>query len=168
MKAYLFFLAALLVGSTPGRAQKISATQVPAAVRATFETRFPAVKTITWKKEMQQVRPVYEYETHNDFHARDAFLTEEVYEASFRLTGQEMSVLITQNGLLQETETEMTTNQLPSAVLASLARDFNAYQVREAATIVRADGRTLYEAEIALAGKKQDVHFTADGQLAVR
>jgi hypothetical protein len=166
MKGYLFFLAALLAGSTAGLAQKISATRVPAVVRATFEARFPAVKSITWKKELQQVRPVYEYETHNDFRARDAFLTEEVYEASFRLTGQEMSVLITPTGLLQETETEMAATQLPAAVLASLARDFNTYQVREAATIIKADGSTVYEAEIALAGKKQDVHFTADGQLA--
>ncbi|GAB3861062.1 hypothetical protein GCM10028822_39960 [Hymenobacter terrigena] len=168
MRVCLFFLAVLLAGSTAGLAQKISATQVPAAVRATFETRFPAVKAITWKKERQQVRSAYEYETHNDFQARDAFLTQEVYEASFRLTGQEMSVLITSAGLLQEMETEMATNQLPAAVLASLARDFNTCQVREAATIVKADGSTLYEAEIARAGKKQDVLFTADGRLAAQ
>jgi hypothetical protein len=137
-------------------------------VRATFATRIPTVKTITWEKESQPVKQVYEYETHHDFWARDAFLTQEVYEASFRLSGQQMSVVITPAGLVQETETNMTASQLPPAILASLARDFAAYQVREAATIIKADGSTVYEAEVALAGKKQDVLFAADGQLAAR
>jgi len=168
MKAYLFSLATLLAYSTTSLAQTISPTQVPALVQVTFATRFPTVKTLTWEKESQPVKQVYEYETHNDFGARDAFLTEEMYEASFRLNGRQMSVVITPAGVIQETETTLTIKQLPPAILASLARDFTAYQVREAATINKADGSTVYEAELALAGKKQDVLFTADGRLASR
>lgn len=166
MKTHLVALAMLLTCSTPGLAQKISATQVPAAVCAAFADRFPSVKVLTWEKESQQAPLVYEYETHNDFKARDAFLSQEVYEAHFRLSGQELSVLFTPSGLVQETETEMAFSQLPAAILASLARDFTDYQVREAATITKADGSTVYEAGLALAGKQQDVLFTADGRLA--
>ena len=168
MRAYLFSLVALLACNTASLAQKINATQVPAVVRATFATRFPTVKTPTWRKEFQPVKQVYEYETHNDFWARDAFLTQEVYEANFQLSGQQLSVVITPSGLAQEIETNMIVSQLPPAILTSLARDFTAYQVREAATIVKADGSTVYEAEVALAGEKQDVLFTADGRLAAR
>lgn len=166
MKAHLFLLPVLLACGTAAQAQKISATEVPAAVQATFAARFPTVKSIRWEKESQPVKQVYEYETHNDFWARETYLTQEVYEASFRLGGQQRAVVITAAGLVQETETELSTKQLPPAVRASLARDFRACQVREAATISRADGSTWYEAELARAGKKQAVLFTADGRQA--
>jgi hypothetical protein len=163
MRIYLFFLALLFVGTTTIHAQKISATQVPAAVKMTFEARFPTAKITSWSTEVKQVPQRFEYETHNDF---KALLVQEVYEASFQLNGQTMSVVITPSGVIEETETNLSTNQLPAAVRATLARDFEAYQVQEAATIVKADGSTVYEAELAQAGKKRDVLFAADGQPA--
>jgi len=164
MKYPLFFLAALVVSSTVAHAQIISLTQVPATVKAAFEARFPTVKTATWEKDTQQIKQAYDYETHNDFWARDAFQAQDVYEADFQLNGQQMSVVITPSGLVQETEIVLNDKQLPSAVRATLTRNFKAYQVQEIATVTNADGRTLYEAELAQAGKKQEVLFTADGQ----
>jgi hypothetical protein len=164
MKYPLFFLAALLVGTTAAHAQKISLTQVPATVKAAFAARFPTVKTATWEKNTQQIKQAYDYETHNDFWARDAFLTQDVYEADFKLNGQKMSVVITPSGLVQETEVVLNDRQLPPAVRATLTRDFNACQVQEIATVTKADGSTLYEAELAQAGQKQEILFTADGQ----
>lgn len=166
MKTPLFFFALLLAGPTAVHAQKISAAQVPAAVKTTFAARFPTVKTTAWSKEPQPVRQEYDYETHGDFKAREAFLAPEVYEATFQLNGQKMSVVLTPAGLIQETETDLSTSKLPDAVRATLARDFAAYRLQEAATILKADGTTVYEAEIAQAGTKKDVLFTADGQLA--
>lgn len=163
MKAYLFFLAASLAHTTVGLAQKISKKEVPTAVCATFTSRFPTVKAVSWEKESHPVKAAYEYETHNDFWAREAFLNQEEYEASFQLNGQQMSVVITPDGIVQETETEMTASQLPPSILALLARNFNACRISEAARIVKADGSILYEAEVALAGRKQDILFTADG-----
>lgn len=168
MKFPFYFLAVLLAGTTAAHAQKINPAQVPAAVKAAFATHFPAAKNAVWQQETQQVKQSYEYETHHDFWARDALSTQDVYEADFTLNGQKMSAIITPAGLVQETEITLASNQLPPAVRAALARDFTAYQVQEIATVTKADGSTWYEAELAQAGKKQDVLFTAEGQLAPR
>src|SRR6476469_5275876 len=133
-------LATLLTGVA--HAQKVAAAQVPAAAKATFKAKFPTVKTVAWEKE------------------GDAF------EAGFTQNGQTMSAVITPAGILQETETDMKATQLPAAVRATLARDYKGYQVKEAATIVKADGSTVYEAEVSKGGKAQDVLFTADGKVA--
>ena len=132
--------AALLAGTA--HAQKLPTAQVPPAARATFKTKFPTVKSAVWEKE------------------GDAF------EASFKQNGMAMSAVITPAGVWQETETDLPPGQLPAAVRATLARDYQAYEVQEAATIVKADGRTLYEAEMRKNGKSRDVLFTAAGKVA--
>ena len=115
--------------------------QVPAAMKATFQAKFPTVKTNTWEKEGDK------------------------YEAGFNMNNRTMSVLITSAGELREIETDMSPAQLPGAVRAKLASNYKAYKIKEAATIVRADGSTVYEAEVAKGGKAQDVLFLADGTL---
>ncbi|GAB3729646.1 hypothetical protein GCM10027594_11720 [Hymenobacter agri] len=163
MKTYLLFLGLSLVGTPTIYAQQ---TAVPPVVLQAFVARFPTAQPAAWRREMQPVRPSYEYETHGDFKAREAFSAQEVYEATFQLDGRKTSVVITPAGLIQETETDLAIQAMPAAVRAALARDFEAYQVQEAATIVRADGSTVYEAEVAQAGRTQDVLFTADGRQA--
>ena len=123
-------------------AQRLKPARVPAAVQTTFQATFPTVKTIAWEKEGNK------------------------YEAGFRLNGKTMSALFAPADELLETETDMSPAQLPGAVRARLASDYQAYKVKEAATIVRADGSTVYEAEIAKGGKAQDVLFLTDGTLA--
>lgn len=123
-------------------AQTLKPTQVPAAVKATFQAKFPTVKTNTWEKEGDK------------------------YEAGFKLNGNTMSALLTPTGELVETETDMSPAKLPAAVRTKLASNYKTYKVNEAATIVRADGSTVYEAEVARGGKAQDVLFNADGTLA--
>ena len=46
-----------------------------------------------------------------------------------------------------------------------LASDYKAYKVTEAATLVSAEGKTTYEAEVSKGGKSHDVLFNADGSL---
>jgi hypothetical protein len=143
MKSSLLLLGAALLASA-ANAQKVAPAQVPAAARATFQVKFPAVKSVKWEKEGSN------------------------FEAGFKLNGKTMSAVLTPAGVLQETETDMTPAQLPAAVRATLARDYKAYKVDEAATIVRADGTTVYEAEVAKGGKKQDVLFTTDGKVTLQ
>ena len=140
MKTLLLLLFAGLLAA-PAPAQHLPATKVPAAAKATFKAKFPTVKSPTWEQEGT------------------------VYEAGFQLNGKTMSAVITAAGMLRETETDMTVSELPAAVRATLARDYQAYKINEAATIVKADGRTVYEAEVAKGGKKQDVLFTAEGKV---
>ena len=139
MKYAPLLVAALAL---PTAAQTLKSTQVPAAVHATFQARFPAVTTPSWEKEGDK------------------------YEAGFKLKGKTMSALLTPTGELLETETDMLPAQLPAAVRAQLASHYVAYKIREAATIVRADGSTVYEAGVAQGGKAQDLLFHADGSPA--
>lgn len=60
----------------------------------------------------------------------------------------------------------MSASELPAAVRTTLARDYKAYKVNEAATIVRANGTAVYEAEVAKGDKKHDVLFMANGWVA--
>ena len=129
----------LLAGGA--QAQMLKPAQVPAAVKTTFQAKFPLVKTNTWEKEKGN------------------------YEAAFKLNGATMSALLNPAGELIETETDMAPAKLPAAVRATLARDYKTYQVSEAATLVSAAGTTTYEAEVSKAGKKHDVLFNADGTL---
>ena len=142
MKQFLLLAALTLAGATAAAAQTLKPTEVPAAARATFEAKFPTVKTNTWEKEGDK------------------------FEAGFKLNGRPMSAVITPAGELLETETDLDPAQLPAAVRAALARDYQAYKITEAAALVSKSGVTTYEAEVMKDGKKQDVVFNADGTLA--
>ena len=138
MKNLLLLIALAALGQH-AQAQKMAAAQVPAAVKNTFKAKFPTVKTTTWERENGN------------------------FEASFTQRGAAMSAVITPAGELKETETDMPVARLPAAVRATLARDFKAYKVTEAATLVSGAGLTTYEAEVKKDGKVQDVVFRADG-----
>ncbi|MEJ7659418.1 MAG: hypothetical protein WKG07_07245 [Hymenobacter sp.] len=125
MKHVLLLAAAALALPIAAAAQTLKPAQVPAAARATFQAKFPTVMACTWEQEGDK------------------------YEAGFKLKGKTMSALLTPAGELLETETDMLPAQLPAAVRAKLASHYAAYKIREAATIVRADGSTVYEAEVA-------------------
>ena len=141
MKQVLILAAFALALAAPAHAQMLKPAQVPAAVKATFKAKFPAVKTNTWEKEGDK------------------------YEAGFKQNGTTMSALITPAGELVETESDMSPSKLPAAVRTKLASDYKSFKVTEAATLVSADGTTTYEAEVSKNGKHQDVVFNADGSL---
>ena len=142
MKHLLITAAVALAAPGLARAQMLKPAQVSAAARATFKARFPAVQANTWEKEGDK------------------------YEAGFKLHGTTMSALITPAGELVETESDTAPGKLPAPVRAALTRDYKAYKITEAATLVSAGGATTYEAEVSRSGKKQDVVFNADGTRA--
>ena len=141
MKQVLIMAAFALALAAPAYTQMLKPAQVPAAVKATFAAKFPAVKTNTWEKEGDK------------------------FEAGFKMNGRTMSAVITPAGELVETETDMSPAQLPAAVRAKLASDYKTFKITEAATLVSANGTTTYEAEVSKGGKHQDVVFNADGSL---
>jgi len=142
MKQVLIMAAFALALTAPAHAQMLKPAQVPAAVKATFKAKFPAITSNTWEKEGAK------------------------YEAGFTQNGITKSALITPAGELLETESDMSPAKLPAAVRTKLASDYKAYKVTEAATLVSADGKTTYEAEVSKGGKSHDVVFNADGSLA--
>lgn len=140
MKKYALLLVMLPLATSAVHAQYLSENLVPAAVVATFKHVYPSSKEVRWEKEAAN------------------------FEAGFKLKGQERSVVISPAGTLLETEILLAAAQLPAPVRATLMRDYQHYQVIEAAKIIRAaSGNIVYEAEVSRAGKKQELLFHANG-----
>ena len=110
-----------------------SQKSAPAAVREAFSKKFPGVSDVDWGKENP---------------------TE--WEAEFKQNGLDMSANFRADGTWLETETEIKVSDLPAPVQAAL----KGKKVKEAARIERADGSTVFEAEV---GKK-DLLFDASGK----
>lgn len=116
-----------------GATAGFSQKPVPAAVCEAFSQKFPGVSDVDWDKE-------------ND----------REWEAGFEQNGIEMSASFRADGAWLETETEIKAADLPAPVQAAL----KGKKVREAARIERADGTTVFEAEV---GNK-DLLFDAAGK----
>jgi hypothetical protein len=134
MKKLLLF--ALLSGGLVGlHAQKLPENKVPKAVRDGFSKQYPNTKA-KWEKEDGN------------------------YEAVFTSKGTEMSVVITNNGTIIETEMEIPASALPGSVATYIAQHYKGAKVKEAAKITDARGTVTYEAEI----KDRDLIFDTNGK----
>jgi uncharacterized membrane protein YkoI len=136
MKKILIFSMAI-IGFTSLQAQKnIASSKVPAAAKDAFMKAHPNV-TGKWEKE------------------------EGSYEVTFKESGKDMSCVVDKGGNILETETVVPLSDLPAPVTAYIAKHYKGVKVKEAAIIVKADGTTVYEAEI----KGKDVIFDANGKV---
>jgi hypothetical protein len=106
----------------------------PSAVVTAFNQKFQNVEELEWEMEKNGE-----------------------WEAEFEQNEVDMSANFSAGGLWLETETEIKAVNLPIPVKAAL----KGKKVKEAAKIVRADGSTVYEAEV----KKKDMIFDAGGKL---
>lgn len=119
------FLALLTCASaTIARAQKISASRVPAAVKSSFTKIYPGINKVAWEMEKDK------------------------FEANFRKDGQEMSSLFTSNGTITESEKEIKPDELPANILPYVSKHYKGYIVKEASKIIKTDGTVKYEAEV--------------------
>lgn len=118
MKA--FITLSLVVISNIAIAQKSS--DIPLAVRQAFARQYTDPKKITWEVEKDNR-----------------------YEASFIYHRAHMSAVYNADGTKVETETKIAIDNLPDA-----ARKYAAAKgkITEAARIIKADGTTVYEAEV--------------------
>ncbi len=107
----------------------------PEVVLAAFQQKFPNAQDVDWSKEKNGE-----------------------WEAEFEMPGSnEMSANFSADGRWLETETEIAFSELPAAVIAAL----QGKKVKEAARIEKADGSTVYEAEV----KRKDLIFDASGKM---
>jgi Putative beta-lactamase-inhibitor-like, PepSY-like len=109
----------------------------PTAVVAAFNKQFTTVKDLDWEREKN-----------GD------------WEAEFDQNGTEISANFSPDGKWLETETEIKFSDFPAPVQAAL----KGKKVKEAAKILRADGTTVYEAEV----KRKDLIFDAAGKLLAK
>lgn len=115
--------------------QKVKEAAVPAAVKASLAKHYPGVTT-KWEKE------------------------DGLYEASFKKDGKDMSVMITSNGTITETEVDLKIADLPATVLTYVKEHYKGKSVKEAARITKADGTVNYEAEV----NGKDLLFDVNGK----
>ena len=127
---------AILAAVSVQARKNLPASKVPSASKEAFAKAHPNV-TGKWEKE------------------------EGDYEVTFREGGKDMSCVIDKAGKIKETETVIPLGALPAAVTAYIAKHYKGVKVKEAASIVKADGTTTYEVEI----KGKDVLFDAAGNL---
>jgi Putative beta-lactamase-inhibitor-like, PepSY-like len=135
MKKLLSLVALATAFGFSACAQKLDASKVPAAVKATFEKQYPGV-SVKWEKEYGK------------------------YEAGFKQNGNTMSALYEANGTMTESEMDIKVSDLPASVLAYVKENYKDKKIKEGAKITKSDGTVNYEAEV----DGKDVIFDAKGK----
>lgn len=130
---------ALALTGCQGNAQKMSEGDVPQKVKEALSMKF-RVNDVDWEKETEN------------------------YEAGFEEKGKEISVLISADGSILEIEREIKKKELPASVQATLVRDFNGYNLREA-SVIESNGQLTYEAEVKKGKASIDLIFDVRGNL---
>ncbi len=123
MKKLLMSAMAVTVIMLSACAQKIDESKVPAAVKTSFATKYPAT-TAKWEKEGAK------------------------FEAGFKQNGNTMSALFEANGTMTESEMDIKVGELPAAVISYVKEHYKGKTIKEAAKITKADGSMVYEAEV--------------------
>jgi hypothetical protein len=122
MKSLLLLLVTLF--SIKSFGQHIPASRVPPSVSAVFSSHFQSVGSVKWEKEKGN------------------------YEANFTQNGKKMAALISTQGQLLETETSIAISDLPAPVPGYVAKNCKGHKIKEAASIIMANGDQNYEAQV--------------------
>ena len=138
MKSLLAFAFCIVSFATISCSQKITEKELPAPVKTTFSKAYDKPGKVKWNKEGKNE-----------------------YEASFILNGKDISVVYSDDGVLQETETEISVAELPAAVTDYVTKNYKNTKIGEAAKIIKKDGSVVYEAEV----NKKDLLFDVSGKL---
>ncbi|HET6255219.1 MAG TPA: PepSY-like domain-containing protein [Puia sp.] len=132
-------LSAVAIGcliSTSVFAQRVRTADVPAAVKASLQQKYPSASGVTWEKEKGN------------------------YEANWGGASKEdNSVLFTPAGVFVEEVKAMPVVQLPSAVTQYVHAHYPGAKITEAGKVTDAQGQTRYEAEV----KGKDMLFDEKG-----
>jgi len=119
--------------------------QIPAAAKTGFATKFPTAQKVKWGVEKPGE-----------------------FEAEFTLNKVETSAVFDAKGNLIETETEIKESELPTAIKATIAKDFAGYKIDEIEKATGAKGATTYEMEAAKGKDKLEISFEASGKLLAK
>ena len=109
---------------------------IPLNVKNSFAKKYPGIKEVKWDKE-----------------GKDQF------EAGFIQNGIKTSVILDEEGEIEETETQIQFSELPSGIIPYINSNYKDFKISEAAKIVDEDDNVNFEAEILIGGKKQDLLF---------
>lgn len=135
MKTLLFVLT-ILLSLNYAYSQKIKESEVPAPLKAKFQSLHPDIKDVKWSK-----------------------LKNGGYEVEFTQNKSEFSVSIDSLGNLKETEKDMKISDLSMEIQEYVAINYPGYTITEAAQITYADGKPMYETEITKGKDSFDLLF---------
>ncbi len=128
---HLFLFGIFLFTLSCSNAQKPAKETIPASIKEAFAKKYPAAKVMEWEVE------------------------ENGFEAEFKMNKVEMSANFNKDGVFMEEETEIKTTELPASVKEYCKKTYPDHKLTEAAKIIDANGKPMYEAEL----KKGKVHF---------
>lgn len=131
----LFISSGLLVCS-----QDIKPNNVPSIVKNTLMATFPDATDIDWKK------------------------TQNLFEADFDVAHTEYSALIDAAGKIVMVKKDVLLTELPTAVAATIRKDFNGFTVEDSEKIEKA-GKVFFQIEMEKSNQKLKPVFSAEGQL---
>jgi hypothetical protein len=125
------------------RAQVLTSSHVPVAIRHAFQAKFPAVRSAAWKIK-----------------------SDGNYEAEFTLKRREIAVKFDVTGKWIETESAIPRRQLPTAVSSAIAQKFEGYKLIETQTVQRwNESRLIYEVHLETAGEIVKLQMYDDGTI---
>ena len=137
MKTLMIILSVLLISFTAFSQQM----HVPDNIKNSFAKKYPGIKEVKWDKEGKNK-----------------------FEAGFTRNGIKTSVILDEDGEVEETETQIQLNELPSGILSFVKTNYKDFTISEAAKIVDEDGNINFEAEISNGSNKQDLLFDKSGK----
>jgi hypothetical protein len=108
MKKAIIMLFVTALFALPAYSQKT----VPENIKKEFIKKYPAAQAVKWGSEEANE-----------------------WEAEFTVNGTEMSASYDEKGTWMESETEISTKDLPAAVTAALTKDFSGYKTGEMSII---------------------------------
>jgi len=138
MRTLILTAAILFVASATLFAQ----TEVPPEVEDAFDTRFPAAEDVVWEMEAA-----------------------DVYEADFEQNGQEVSALFAETGEWLETETAITTEQLPDVITKVIQEKMPDHEIMSMESIESNDGDITYEVVLENGDESVEIVFSAGGDI---
>jgi len=133
----LILLAAVLCLTLQLEAQSVKERDVPVAVTSRVSTLYPDAVKIKWEME------------------------DGMYEASFMTGNKETSVLVSSQGMLVQTETEIEVAALPKEAAIYIMQNNPGNAIQEATKRTDVYGVVRYEAEL----KNMEYVFDASGKL---
>lgn len=108
----------------------------PVAAKTAFTKAFPGSSNEKWEKEGKN------------------------YEVNFKQNGNEMSAVMSKQGVLQETELAINISELPAAVADYVKQHYKEASIKKADKITKATGEVNFEAQV----NKKALIFDKDGK----
>ncbi len=136
----IIVLIVVLLNSIVSFGQDISVDKVPSVILNVFQQNFPKAVDVEWE------------------------LDKKLYKVEFDIDQQEHEVWIDPDGNIVKQKQEISLQDLPKQVSASIATNYKEYRVDEIEKMITGT-KTLYKVELKKGFKELDVWFDMQGKV---